>query len=61
MKGTGKVFVIAAAVALGAGSLIMVEAAMPDPLVYGARRVAYATEHAVHSVADFIGGLFVRD
>ncbi len=61
MKGAGKAFVIAAAVALGAGSLIMVEAAMPDPLVYGARRVAYATEHAVHSVADFIAGLFVRD
>ena len=48
MKGTGKVFVIAAALVLGAGSLMMVEAAMPDPLVYGARQVAYATEHAVH-------------
>ena len=61
MRGTGKVFVIAAALVLGAGSLIMVEAAMPDPLVHGARRVAHATESAVHNVADFIGGLFGRD
>lgn len=61
MKGQGKVFVIAAALVLGAGSLMMVEAAMPDPVVYGARQVAYATEAAVHGVADFIGGLFGRD
>lgn len=61
MKGAGKVFVIAAALVLGAGALMMVEAAMPDPIVYGARRVAFATEYAVHGVADFIGGLFGRD
>jgi hypothetical protein len=61
MKGIGKVFVIVAALVLGAGSLMMVEAAMPDPIAYGARRVAFATELAVHSVADFIGGLFGRD
>ncbi len=53
--------VIVAALVLGAGSLMMVEAAMPDPIVYAAQRVAYATEYAVHGVAEFIGGLFGRD
>lgn len=61
MRGTGKVVVIVVAAVLGAGSLVMADAAMPDPIVYAAQRVAYATEHAVHGVADFIGGLFGRD
>lgn len=58
MKGTGKVFVIAAALALGAGSLFVAQAAVPDQLVYGARRAAYGVEQVVHRVTDFVAGVF---
>lgn len=61
MKGTRRTIVVAAALTLGAGVVMVARAAPPDPLVYGTQRVVEAAEWAAHAVTDYVAGLLKTD
>ena len=61
MKGTEKVFVVLTVMVLGAGSLMMARAAVPDAFAQGTHRVAFAAEQVAHGVADLLTGWFRSD